>query len=93
MPLEKRNKERERKGVAVLVGDTAEEYVLRQSRNLIAGSGRKHNFHFFMQFLQIDFKMSDKADGERTRIEVCRQEMSPEDLFKYDMRRRYENWL
>lgn len=38
---------RERKGVAVLVGYTAEEYVLRQSRNLIAGSDWKNNFIFY----------------------------------------------
>lgn len=65
VPLGQRNREREKR-CAVLVGYIAEEYVLCQSRNLIAGSDWKCNFHFFMQFLQINFKMSDKADGERT---------------------------
>lgn len=45
VPSGQRN--RERKGVAVLVGSTAEEYVLRQSRNLIAGSDWKYNFIFY----------------------------------------------
>ena len=30
----------------MLMGYTAEEYVLGQSRNLIAGSDWKYNFHF-----------------------------------------------
>lgn len=38
---------RERKGVVVLVGYTAEEYVFCQSRNLIAGSHWKYNFTFY----------------------------------------------
>lgn len=48
---------RERKGVAELVGYTAEECILRQSRNLIAGTDWKYDF-IFLQFLQI--KVSDK---------------------------------
>ena len=47
-------------------------------------------FSFFMQFLQI--KVSDKAEEERTCIVVFRQEMSQEDLLRYDTRR-YKNWL
>lgn len=38
---------RERKGVAVLVGYTAEKCILRQSRNLIAGTDWKYDFGFF----------------------------------------------
>ena len=58
----------------MLMGYTAEEYVLGQSRNLIAGSDWKYNFHFLCSSYK--FKVSDKAEGERTRIAVCRQEMS-----------------
>lgn len=76
VPSGQRNRERERKGVAVLVGNTEEEYVLCEGRKPIAGSDWKYNFHVFMQFLQIKFKMSDKADGDRTCITVCRREMS-----------------
>lgn len=62
---------RERKGVAVLVGYTAEECILRQRRNLIVGTDWKYDF-IFLQFLQI--KVSDK--DQRTCIAICRWEMS-----------------
>ena len=73
VPLGQRNREREKR-CAVLVGYIAEEYVLCQSRNLIAGSDWKYNFHFLCSSYK--FKVSDKAEGERTCVAVCRQEIS-----------------
>lgn len=82
---------RERKGVAVLVGYTAEEYVLHQSRNLMVGADWKYNF-IFLQFLQLTLKCQTKI-RERTCIAFCRWEMSSGDLISYDMRRRKESRL
>ena len=46
------------------MGYTAEGYVLRQSRKPIAGSDWKYNFHFLCS--SYNFKVSDKAEEERT---------------------------
>lgn len=61
VPSGQRNRERER-GSAVLVGYTAEEYVLRKAgtrSQVQMGS----SIFLFMQFLQTNFSMSTKDEG------------------------------
>ena len=49
-------------------------------------------FIFYAVFYKLTLKCQIKLMG-RGHTSVCRQEMSREDLFKYDLRRRHENWL
>lgn len=53
----------------MLVGYTAEEYVLRQSRNLIAGAHWKYNF-IFLQFLQIKVSGKDESEDMHCNLQV-----------------------
>lgn len=69
------------------VGYTAEEYVLRQSRNLIAGSELEVRFHCFCDFSKLILQCQKKM-MVRICTTICRQEMSSEDLILYDRRKK-----
>lgn len=65
MPSGQSVEERERGGR--WAGDSTQEYVLRQSRKLIAGSDWKYGSHFLCECSQI--KVSDKAEEERHALQ------------------------
>lgn len=62
--------QRTRKGVAVLVGCTAEECSVSEQEK-IAGSESEVQFHCFLQFSQVNFNVSEKEGSKSITSKKC----------------------
>lgn len=87
VPSGQRNRESEReRGSAVLVGYTAEEYVLHKAgtrSQVQMGS----SIFLFMQFLQTNFSVSDKDEGCGQAVPCAGREGHGRTSFRQDLRR------